>query len=326
MAINLNPLAAVRSRPAFFIAAALLAVMLFGLLGAFHSSEPPPNVRSYTNQIPEPPSSLVRSVPPVTRLPGYPDVITEAAKPEKPQPLFSIHVELPPDTTPPPLSVYAPVGRLVQCQLVMAVDSGANDTPVIALVTADLWHDGKLVVPAGSEAHGRAQVDTLRDRVIATGIWTIVKQNGEELLVTGIALDRQCNEKTGNWGVTDGSPGLSGTVIRSQSLEEIKLFAATMLSGVASGFQQYQTTALGAQVGDTLRNAPLAGASQVMTTYAQQILDTIKKQGVFVRVPAGKQFYLYVTQTIDMSQSKIGNLRATTRPLPATNTPPVVKP
>jgi hypothetical protein len=57
---------------------------------------------------------------------------------------------------------------------------------------------------------------------------------------------------------------------------------------------------------DTPKNAALAGSSAVLNQYAQQILDSIKRDGFYVRVPAGKQFYLYVTQTIDLDNAKRG--------------------
>ena len=319
MITELNPIELVRSRPGFFLAGGLILILLTGLMVAFHpKKEAAASTKFYTNLDYEETASIKRQMPSVIRIlpttePVRPKVITNIVVTPpvlKPLPALSIHVELPPDTNPPPLSVYAPVGRLIQCQLVNTVDSGANDTPIIALVTDDVWHVGKLVVPAGAEVHGKANVDTLRERIISSGTWAIVRHSGEELLIHGIALDRERNDSGGTWGITDGSPGLAGDVIRSQSTEEIKLFAATMLSGMASGLQQSQSTILGTQISGTAKNAALNGTSQVLNTYAQQILDTIKKQGVFVRVPAGKQFYLYVTQTIDLSKAKVGNARA----------------
>jgi hypothetical protein len=56
----------------------------------------------------------------------------------------------------------------------------------------------------------------------------------------------------------------------------------------------------------TPKNAALAGTSAVLNQYAQQILDSIKRDGFYVRVPAGKQFYLYVTQTIDLDKAQRG--------------------
>jgi hypothetical protein len=318
MAANLNPIEMVKSRPAVILAAALIVVMLVGFFGALHPRQSAPTTKLYTNQVYEPLETVSRKVPPAIRIPteSLPTLVTNVSRPAatlKPLPPLSIHVELPPDTNPPPLSVYAPMGRLVQCQLVNTVESGAEDTPIIGLVTEDLWHNGRLVIPAGTEVHGRARVDALRERIISSGSWAIVRQTGEELLVNGIALDREYNDKTRTWGLTDGSPGLAGEVIRSQSMEEIKLFAATMLSSVASGLEQSQATVLGTQIPNTARNAALTGTGQVLNTYAQQILDTIKKQGVFVRVPAGKQFYLYITQTLDMDKARIGNMRTADR-------------
>jgi hypothetical protein len=55
-----------------------------------------------------------------------------------------------------------------------------------------------------------------------------------------------------------------------------------------------------------LNNAPFAGAQAVLQTYAQQIFDSIQKDGFYVRVPSGKQFYLYVLQTIDAADASLG--------------------
>ena len=44
----------------------------------------------------------------------------------------------------------------------------------------------------------------------------------------------------------------------------------------------------------------------MLDRYAQQILTAIERDGFYVRVPAGKQFYLYVTQTLDQGDAKIG--------------------
>src|SRR3981081_1317812 len=50
---------------------------------------------------------------------------------------------------------YAPFGRLVKCQLVITVDSSELETPIIAVVTEDVNHDGRLIIPAGTEVHGQ---------------------------------------------------------------------------------------------------------------------------------------------------------------------------
>jgi len=37
-------------------------------------------------------------------------------------------------------------------------------------------------------------------------------------------------------------------------------------------------------------------------------LDSIQKNGFYVRVPSGKQFYLYVLQTIDDADASLGGI------------------
>ena len=55
-----------------------------------------------------------------------------------------------------------------------------------------------------------------------------------------------------------------------------------------------------------LTNAPLQGAQSVLDRYASQIQQSIERDGFYVRVPAGKQFYLYVTQKMDRADAKVG--------------------
>jgi hypothetical protein len=212
-----------------------------------------------------------------------------------------------------PLSkFFAPYGRLLACELIVTVDSSSIQTPIIALVTDDIYHDGRLIIPAGTEVHGTAQADRKRERIASNGGWTLVWQTGEELHVDGVALDREKDPNGEGWGITDGSAGLRGQVVKTDNLAEIKLFAATFLSGAASALSQSRQTVVGTELLPTLQNAPLQGAQNILGTYAQQILDTIQRDGFYVRVPAGKEFYLYVTQTIDKSAAVLGGTRLVT--------------
>ncbi|MDE3084731.1 MAG: TrbI/VirB10 family protein, partial [Verrucomicrobiota bacterium] len=141
---------------------------------------------------------------------------------------------------------YAPYGRLIPCQTVITLESSRLDTPVIGLVTEDVWNNGRLIIPAGAEVHGRASLDRSRERIAASGKWVIVWRdgtnlNGTELVLSGIALDREKDDTTGEFGLLDGSAGLVGDLIRTDNTEEIKLFASTFLAGVAGGLQQVQT-------------------------------------------------------------------------------------
>lgn len=205
---------------------------------------------------------------------------------------------------------YAPYGRLIPCELIITIDSSTIRTPIVGLITEDIYHAGRLIIPAGTEVHGVAQIDRVRERIASGKNWTLVWQNGEEMPINGVALDREKDSDGDGWGITDGSAGLRGRLIKSDSLAEIKLFAASFLSGAAGALTERDNTIFGPIASPSLQNAPLKGAQDVLAVYAKQILDSIQRDGFYVRVPAGKQFYLYVTQTIDRNDATIGGTRA----------------
>lgn len=201
---------------------------------------------------------------------------------------------------------YAPFGRLISCQLVITVDSSSLNTPIVGLVTEDVWHDGRLIIPAGTEVHGTAQPDRMRERIASRGEWTLVWQDGRELRFSGMALDREKAADGTGWAITDGSAGLRGQLLKSDDFGEVKLFAATFLSGAADAFSEREKTLLGSQIEASAQNAALSGTRQVLNTYAKQIMDSIEREGFYVRVPAGKQFYVYLTQTVDVAKATVG--------------------
>lgn len=243
-----------------------------------------------------------------------------AAKAVGPKPLpLSLFSGVATETTAPLSKTYAPYGRLIPCETVITIESSKLDTPVIGLVTEDVWHNGQMIIPAGTEVHGRASLDRSRERIAVSGQWVVVWRdgsplNGTELMLNGIALDRQKDDANGNFGLRDGSAGLLGDLIKTDDWQEIKLFASTFLAGFAGGLQQLQNqgTATGglSQVPvPSGRNAVLQGSADVLNAYARQIQETIARDGFFVRVRAGKQFYLYVTETIDQAKGSRGNRR-----------------
>ena len=182
------------------------------------------------------------------------------------------------------------------------------ETPIVGLVTENIYYGGRLIIPAGTEVHGMAQTDRQRDRIATSTSWTLVWQDGEEMQLKAVALDREFDNETNQsgWAITDGSAGLRGEVLKSDNMADIKLFAATFLSGAANALTEKQETIFGPINTPSLNNAPFQGAQAVLQTYAQQIYDSIQKNGFYVRVPSGKQFYLYVLQTIDRADASFG--------------------
>jgi len=218
-----------------------------------------------------------------------------------------------------PKGEYAPAFRLIKCQLVNTVDSSNTTTPIIGLVTDDLWWNGKLIIRANSEVHGVANVDRVRERIASNGEFTFVLNEpsglGRELVIRGIALDMEKDDAMDSYGITDGSAGLRGDVIRTANNDVIKLYAASLLSGIAGAFSSGANGLLGNRV-YTNNSAlglsalqggvvnPAAGGTQnVLDRFANQIASSVERDGFFVRVPAGKQFYVYCTEAIDLTKA-----------------------
>jgi hypothetical protein len=270
----------------------------------YYPPPPKPEPTNFPSSSPPVPSSSSPGFPRPSPLPVVP---ANQAPTLSPISLFAdSSAGIPPAKT---LSaVFAPFGRLIPCETVITVDSASIQTPIIGLVTENVYFGGKLVIPAGTEIHGTAQTDHQRERIASGNTWTFIWQNGLEMQIKAIALDREFANNTNQtgWAITDGSAGLRGEVIKSDNLADIKLFAATFLSGAASALTEKQQTVFGPVNSPTLNNAPFAGAQAVLQTYAQQIFDSIQKNGFYIRVPSGKQFYLYVLQTIDAADASLG--------------------
>jgi hypothetical protein len=245
--------------------------------------------------------------------PSLPPRVEAKPVPEEPAAPLPLNLYTSEET---PLSpVYAPYGRLVPCELVITVDSSRIETPIVGRVIEDLWHDGQLIIPAGAEVHGKAQVDRSRERIASQAQWVIAwrtqdESNGLELPLSGLALAHLPDQQTRTWEIADGSAGLPGTVIKTDNLAELKVFAATFIAGLGQALSgQEVTSTFGSQsttFDGSVRGAIANGVSQTANLYAQQMLQTIQRDGFFVRVPAGSTFYLYVTQTIDLAKARRG--------------------
>jgi hypothetical protein len=56
----------------------------------------------------------------------------------------------------------------------------------------------------------------------------------------------------------------------------------------------------------SVKSGVAQGFSKAAELLAQSMLDDIRKNGAYVRVPSGTMFYVYVTQTLDTTNARIG--------------------
>ena len=207
---------------------------------------------------------------------------------------------------------YLPYGRLLRCELVNSVESTNIETPIIGLITEDVWHAGRLVVPAGTEVHGLAQKTAARERIGSERQWVLVFQDGKELPLSGTVLDYAPDGTNGDqWGETDGSAGLRGYMIAADKYAETKAILAAMISAGAGAFPS-MTNIISPLTGGVTQvqqggyqDAISAGIQAGGQIYSQRLLEGLKNDPYYVRVPAGTTFYLYVSQTVDLAKARI---------------------
>ena len=212
---------------------------------------------------------------------------------------------------------FAPYGRMIPCELVNTIDSANTETPIIGLVSEDIYNEGKLLISAGTEVHGSAQSTPIRDHIATGSSWILVwrsknRNNGKELKVKGIALEdgRLAGFEGQKWSLTDGSAGIKGYTVDNKEWSELKAIALKMLSGIGQGMYKNNIVGMsgGASMvtsGGTWSDSLGKGLEDSAGLYADIMLSKILKDGYFVRCPAGTTFYLYVEQTIDLRKAQI---------------------
>lgn len=261
--------------------------------------------------------------PPINNQPAPPSIPDDVRKRllAEPEPLTLISPQAAPAKPEPKVSSrYAPAFRMIPVKLVTALDSANIETPIVAITLEDLKQIGpdgisRVVIPAGVEVHGKAMGKRMRDRIDATGAFTFVwrtqdDDNGLALTVDGVALARDLDTNTGIYGAADGSAGIPGEVIDTTDYTTLRALA------FASGFAQRgqaTSTILNALTGQTqqvanssLQNAGLNGLDAVLQLEIERIKEAIQRDGSFVRVPAGREFYIYTKETVDLRNAVRG--------------------
>ena len=288
-------------------------------------------------------SILPQSTPEIAEINPAPIPERQAVMEKKLAPMRIYTSTAVPEPTPEEEDIgdYAPAFRMVRCKLVNTIDSSNIATPVQGVVTDDLVWDGKVIIAKCSEVHGLAQVDKSRERIVAEGAWTFTlfepdfgRLGNRELVLKGYALDREddpefkalmvgsvvVDPKVKTWGITDGSAGLRGVVLRSNNAAELNLFVATFIAGIAQSVQGTVTNVFGQTVASPnvsgagnvpgyIINPPALGTEAVLDRYAQMVMDSIERDGFFIRVPAAKLFYVYVTEDILTGKATVGGSR-----------------
>lgn len=261
-------------------------------------------------------SQQVQPFVPPPKKPAPPSIISgpsksSGQKPQQPPPYPKlVHLS---NTTPEPYQdqepvLFAPRGILIKAALVLTVDSSSLETPVLALVTEDVYWNHKLIVPAGTQVQAKAAKGRERDRIEVRGSYTFVWADGREYNLSCVALDH-VRESDGSYGITDGSAGIRGQIIKNDQYAELKIMVAEALQGVMNNNQQQFQSIYGLVPENNSRNAALGGGSQAASAYSQLLTKKLDKDLDFVRVAAGTQFYIYTLAVFEPGMASIAGLK-----------------
>lgn len=236
---------------------------------------------------------------------------SQKQQPQQPPPfprLVHITNTVPEPFVPQEPRLFAPRGVLIKAALVITVDSSSLETPVLGLVTEDLYWNQQLILPAGTQVHAKAAKGRTRDRIEINGNFTFIWEDGREYSIGGIALDHQ-RLSDDTYAITDGSAGIRGQIVKNDQYAEVKIVIAEALQGIMNNNQQQFQSIYGLTPTNTSRNAALGGGSQAASAYSQLLTKKLDQDLDFVRVPAGTQFYIYTLGVFEPQLASIAGLR-----------------
>ena len=201
-----------------------------------------------------------------------------------------------------------PFGTVVKCVLVSDLESGLPQTPVIGIV-----EQGIGPIPMNTIIHGTIE-SALRDRMIVNDAWTLVFPDKREAVIRAKTLTRDNPDgKDQYFGKDNLSFGLKGVIVDERDKNRIYDLLLTGLKSAVPLVQQQQISPPsiyaplgGSQAAVTTGNAALAalgGMAQSEIERQQKLMDELS---VYVHVPAGRQFYLYLQQSFSSEMASPG--------------------
>ena len=273
----------------------------------------PKEVLLYDNRLQSPPAGDQPQPPQVVKTPAI----------ERQQPLASLvsfYQAVAPMPTPAPaapqpkdVTAWLPPGIFIPCALVNTVESSHINTPVVGEVIRDVFQKNNgvphVIVPAGTLVNSFAQSGAVRDRIEVAGSWVFVFPDGRQLKVRGIACDREADPANEQFGIEDGSAGLQGELIESDHWANAKAFIALLMTASMQTGTAVATSAL--QAAHTTGVTALPDTTPILAKYLDQLLNEETGDGRFVRVRAGKEFYVYPTETIEPQHRAVSDNRPT---------------
>jgi hypothetical protein len=279
--------------------------------GQVDKATAPKEVLLYDNRLQSPPAGNQPQAPQVVETPAIERQQSLASLVSFYQAVAPIPTPTPAAPQPKDVTAWLPPGIFIPCALVNTVESSHINTPVVGEVIRDVFqkNDGvpHVIVPAGTLVNSFAQSGAVRDRIEVAGSWVFVFPDGRQLKVRGIACDREADPANQQFGIEDGSAGLQGELIESDHWANAKAFIALLMTASMQTGTAVATSAL--QATHTTGVTALPDTTPILAKYLDQLLNGETGDGRFVRVRAGKEFYVYPTETIEPQHRAVSDNR-----------------
>jgi hypothetical protein len=255
----------------------------------------------------EPPTLVKPAEPPPPATPPNGPVLPNLVQVDNPKGQPPFHPELP--------KVFAPRGMLIKVALVITLESNATGTPVLGMVTEDVYFGGKLIVPAGTQVQSNAVGNSkFRDRIDIRGAFRFIWDDGSEYVINGIALNHE-PLPDGTHAITDGSPGIRGRIVKTDNYLELKILISEALQGYARSQQSTFNSVLGIVPENTNRNAALGSGISGASAFSSLLVRKMEQDLEYVQVPAGTIFYLFTEDVFEPELRSIAGIRQGNQPI-----------
>lgn len=191
-----------------------------------------------------------------------------------------------------------PLGSVIACRLLQSVQCGKEAVPVIAELLQPVRDTtGREWIPSGTRIHGNVHVGNLPGRLDAAGEWIFVLPRQKFYETKASLQNRSYDPVKRLYGVDDGTAGIAGTLIRPKQSGWKQTMVREGLQVAADASQDRMRTALGEVELGSARNAVLRGVSSVAGIILPK--ESPVTEETYVSVPAGKEFYLYISERME---------------------------
>lgn len=199
------------------------------------------------------------------------------------------------ETTQSPTLPTLETGAVIHCRLLTPATTDHANLPVIAQITRPVIRNGIVIIPKGSRISGSIST-TKNKRIFFAPEWQVHLGRNTSINLSAQAQEKSYNRQTHSYNLADGRIGLPGFIENEKKPEQNNILGE-VVKGIARLGKETVKTAAGEYVPSTGKNTAINIGSTAIDGLLPQPKQPAIKQGAYIHVPAGREFYLIVNST-----------------------------